>query len=185
MSKRLIFEHSIPVEVYSQTQETNLKITINDDKVFEKTFVSGVRHDDVIQFVKTYNDGVKNKITFLWSLSGQKEDSNKHLIIRDIIINKQLVNVYNALYYPKIKKEWWAQLSDDEKSYYRTLIYGNAGKKFGWYGEIVFYYCTGYDYKSRYLYNKNYKDNKKILSEKASWIYLDLSYAKEYHRSTN
>jgi hypothetical protein len=181
--KQIFFSHVIPVQVFSKTQKTNLKLFVNESLVYEKIFEPGIENEETIMFDRIYTNGTKNKISFFWSRQDQKEDSDKLLSIKDILIKKQPLNVHNAEYFPIIDQFWWSGLNDKERSYFNDIIYGKSGKKFGWFGEINFYFCSGVNFGSKHLYNIFYKDSRKLVSENIQWIYDDESCVKTYNRN--
>ena len=66
-----------------------------------------------------------------------------------ISINGQSIDVYNAEYFPEINTDWWQRLDIQEQEKYNDMIYGNIGNTFGWYGEVNYYYCSGFDFRAR------------------------------------
>ena len=145
---------------------------INNEVCFKKNYPGNNKYKEIIEFEKEYSDGVKNTISFLFS--GEQEVEKKSLKILQICINGQVLNVYNAEYFPKINEMWWEHLSDEDKNKYNEIIYGATGSEFGWYGEINFYYCCGVDIKSQFRYN-TCNTNNQVLHERLNWIYLDES----------
>jgi hypothetical protein len=178
--KHLIFKHHIPVEVLSGDVPTTIRIEINNIAVAEKNFKPNSVDQHVFEFDHLYEEAVKNKICFKWH--GTTEHENKYVKIENITINDQILNLYNAEYFPIISDEWWNSLEDQQKEEYNEIIYGKAGNKFGWYGEINFYYCTGVNFQSRHHFNKSNRDPRKLLNEQNDWIFLDKSDAKVYHK---
>mgnify|MGYP001189478321 FL=1 len=177
----LNFLHQIPIKVQSGSCATNLKVEINGYTVFDKTFAENSSVNYVLEFDHSYKEGVKNKICFKWT--GPAEHENKYLKIEHIIINDQIINLYNAEYFPHIGDQWWNTLQDNEKEKYNEIIYGKAGNTFGWYGEINFYFCTGNNFQSRHSFNKSNRDPRKLLNEQNDWIFLDKSHSKLYHKA--
>ena len=57
-----------------------------------------------------------------------------------------------------------------------------AGAEFGWYGEINFYYLAGFDYRSRFIYNRDNNDYTKLLGEKTDWVFIDENSIKTHNR---
>ena len=176
----MIFKHLIPVEILSAGCPTTLEIDINGKNVFSQLFEANSEQKIDIEFVKKYNNGEKNKITFKWN--GAEEYQHKHLKINSIVINDQVVNLYNSEYFPELSQEWWDNLSAEEQEKYNQIINGNIGNVFGWYGEINFYFCTGQDLKSKHKYNKNNKDPRRLLDEQISWIYMEKQDARLYNK---
>ena len=168
-NRRLTFENIIPLEVYTDTGPASLLITLNDKKIFEKDYSESFTHKELVKFEAEYDDGSFNKLSFV--LSGPPLTANKHLQIESININKQPINVLNSEYFPEIDESWWQDLSMEEQQKFNDIIYGKAGNKFGWWGEVNFYYCAGFDYKSKMRYNRH--DNRSILHEQIDWVYLD------------
>jgi len=169
-NNKLIFGHQIPIEVSAEC-DTSVQVLVNDRPVWENKYKKGLKHNEVIEFDEDYKDAKKNKLTFLFS--GTDEVEKKYLKIFQITMNKQIFNLYNAEYFPNINREWWEQLTPDQKDYYNQVIYGKTGSEYGWYGEINFYYCTGFDFRSKTRYNQNTTDKHILLGEKQNWIYLD------------
>jgi hypothetical protein len=167
---RLTFKHEIPVEIFAECK-VSLEVLINDETVFRKQYIPGSTYNEKIEFDHEYTEGVKNKMTFMFS--GEAEVEKKYLKILQICLNEQILNKYNAEYFPKINLEWWKYLTQKEKNKVNDQIYGKVGAHFGWYGEINFYYCAGFDYKSHFHYNTNIVDYTKILGEKINWVFLD------------
>lgn len=176
---KLIFTQEISVELFAQC-EVYLEILINDESKFRKQYPANEIHREVIRFDHEYAESKKNKITFLFS--GKKEVEKKYLKILQICLNKQILNRYNAEYFPKINPEWWQQLSLSEQEEQKEIIYGKTGAQFGWYGEINFYYCAGFDYRSRFRYNSAKKDYTKLLGEKINWVFIDENSIKKYNK---
>lgn len=177
---KLDFLHKIPLEVNASGVDTHLVIQINAQTVFEKTYAPGP-HTDIVEFSFAYDNSVKNKMEFVWT--GAKEVANKHLRIRNIEINKQVLNLYNAEYFPNINNDWWQSLSNEEIDHYEEVIYGKTGNTFGWYGSINLYYCTGVDLRARYEYNNLDNDTRKLLHEGKNWIFANKDDAKIHHKS--
>ena len=170
-NKKLIFTHEIPVELYAHC-DINLTVLVNNQTMFVKQYSAREIHNEVIKFDHEYKESKKNVMTFLFS--GEKEVEKKYLKILQICLNKQMVNKYNAEYLPEINPEWWEQLSQDEKEKQNEIIYGKTGAEFGWYGEINFYYCAGFDYQAKLAYSENNKtDITKLLGEKINWVFID------------
>ena len=178
--KNLYFKHHIPVEVLSGDVPTTLGVEINGKLVSEKIFKQNTVETHVFEFECAYEEAVKNKICFRWH--GATEHENKWVKIENITINDQIINLYNAEYFPTISDEWWGSLEDQQKEKYNQIIYGKAGNRFGWYGEINFYYCTGFNFQSRHYFNKSSRDPRKLLNEQNDWIFLDKDDAKVYHK---
>jgi len=166
---RLTFKHEISVEVFAQCN-VSLELLINDETVFRKQYIPETTHNETIEFEHEYAEGVKNKMTFMFS--GEAEVEKKYLKILQICLNEQTLNKYNAEYFPIINPDWWQQLTLKERDELNETIYGKTGAQFGWYGEINFYYCAGFDYKSHFHYN-NTIDHARIIGEKVNWIFLD------------
>lgn len=171
-NSKLIFKHEIPIELSAECN-VSLEVLINGKLMWKKNYDGNVKHNEVIAFENEYTDAKKNKLTFLFS--GNKEVEKKHFKISQIAINKQILNLYNAEYFPVINQEWWQQLNSDEKAQHQETIYGKTGSEYGWYGEINFYYCAGFDYRSHLRYNQDTTDETKLLGEKINWVYLDQS----------
>jgi len=178
-NNRLIFKHRIPIELSAETN-TALTVLINNEVCFKKNYLGNKKHKEVIEFEKEYSDGTKNTISFLFS--GEREVAKKSLKILQICINRQVLNVYNAEYFPKINDDWWEQLNTKEKNKYTELIYGRTGAEFGWYGEINFYYCCGVDLKSWFRYSNSNSHNN-LLHERLNWIYLDENSMRGHYKA--
>lgn len=176
---KLIFTHEIPVELFGQC-DVSLEILINDDSFFNKKYSADKVHREVITFDNEYVEGKKNKITFMFS--GAAEVEKKYLKILQICLNKQILNRYNAEYFPDINPEWWQKLSESEKQEQHSIIYGKTGAEFGWYGEINYYYCTGFDYRSYFRYNSDTSDHAKLLGERVNWVFIDENNIKKYNK---
>tara|TARA_B100001115_G_C15803324_1_gene397476 strand:+ start:61 stop:1188 length:1128 start_codon:yes stop_codon:yes gene_type:complete len=176
----LTFKHHIPVEVLSGDVPTTLRLEINGKQVVEKIFKENTVDKHVFEFEHSYEEAVKNKISFRWH--GTTEHENKYCQIEHIVINDQLINLYNAEYFPTISDEWWRGLNDKQKEEYNQIIYGKAGNRFGWYGEINFYFCSGVNLQSKHNFNQNNRDPRKLLNEQNDWIFLDKSNSKVYHK---
>lgn len=177
--QQLLLKHEIPIQVQAEC-DVSLKVSVNEKEMWTKEYVRDTAHNEIIEFENQYSDAEKNKLTF--SFSGEREVEHKHVRILKIIINKQILNLYNAEYFPLLDREWWQGLSNEEKEFQQAKIYGNAGSEFGWYGDINFYFCTGFNYRSRIRYNKNKKDPAQILGEKLNWIYADQNANKMHNR---
>lgn len=174
---KLIFEHVIPIEVYAENTDVNVTIEINGNVEWQKHFPMNEIHSETIEFDKDYDDGSKNQISFIFT--GDTESAKRYLKINQLCINKQVLNKYNAEYFPNINKEWWDKLQSEEKNKYTEMIHGRMGDVFGWYGEINFYYCCGFDFRSRFKYNNhNKQDIIRLLDERTNWIYLDENSAR-------
>ena len=167
--RQLIFENIIPLEVYTDTGPASLVITLNDKKVFNKVYAESTTHKETVRFEAEHDDGAFNKLSF--AFSGPPLTANKHLRVESIKVNKQPVNVLNSEYFPEIDESWWSGLSSEKQQKFNDIIYGKAGNTFGWWGEINFYYCSGFDYKSKMRYNRY--DNRTLLHEQINWVYLD------------
>ena len=176
---KLIFKHEIPIEVFAECN-TTVELLIKNESCFKKEYKANTIHKEVIQFEKEYSDGAKNTISFLFT--GEQEVEKKSLKILQIVVNGQVLNVYNAEYFPDINQEWWEQLSDEDKNKYNEIIYGATGSEFGWYGEINFYYCCGVDLRTKFGYN-NSDVNNQVLHERLNWIYLDESSVRGYNKT--
>ena len=107
---------------------------------------------------------------------------NKHIKVLQLSINKQLVNIYNAEYFPEIDKGWWQSLDPEEKEKQSEVIHGKAVNTFGWYGEINYYYCCGVDRRSKFNYDKNNEDPGILLHKKINWIFLDKDSVKGHDK---
>tara|TARA_R110000782_G_scaffold106289_2_gene194498 strand:- start:7 stop:570 length:564 start_codon:yes stop_codon:yes gene_type:complete len=176
---KLIFKHQIPIELFAETN-TALTVLINNEVCFKKNYPENNKYKEVIEFEKEYSDGAKNTISFLFT--GEQEVEKKSLKILQIGINDQMLNLFNAEYFPKLNQEWWEQLNDSDKKKYNERIYGTMGSEFGWYGEINFYYCCGVDLRTKFGYN-NSDVNNQVLHERLNWIYLDESSVRGYHKT--
>ena len=87
MINSLVFEHSIPVEVFTEAETMHIKLLINGESCFEKEYAGGVIHKDLINFDREYDNGSKNKMS--WHLSGTQEVEEKYLKVSQISINGQ------------------------------------------------------------------------------------------------
>ena len=116
-NQKLSFKHEIPIEIFSEC-EVYLEVLVNDNTVFKKTYKQDRKHSEVIQFEKEYMDVKKNKITFLFS--GEKEVEKKYLKVKQICLNKQILNKYNSEYLPEINPEWWKSLTAEEQEQYNN-----------------------------------------------------------------
>lgn len=179
----LVFQHEIPLTISTTNQQSRVTVKVNGVEKFNKKFDPGT-NDVKATFEHSYVEGAKNNVSFEWEGFGQ-EDRDKGMKINQIIINGQALNVHNAEYFPTLNPVWYSNLNDDEKKMYNERIYGKAGKIFGWFGRVNFYYCTGFDYRSRNIYNVQNKSVSKILAEKVDWVYYDRDFAKLYHRVKN
>ena len=173
-------KHQIPIAVLSGDTATHLRLEINGESVLEKTFDASFLVDATLQFDYDYHSGARNKMSFKWT--GSAEHEKKSFSIKQININDQMINLYNAEYFPEINDAWWNGLKDEQKQEYNKIIYGKAGDTFGWYGEINFYFCTGIDLKCKHKFNKNNRDARKLLNEQNDWIFLDKNDSRVYHK---
>ena len=179
--KKFYFSHSIPFRVFGKDCDVSLKIKINEDQIFEKSFKAGHIHTEILNVDKEYKDASKNKVSFMFS--GETEIEKKYLKIGQIVINNQAINKFNAEYFPKLNDEWWQGLSKAEQYEYNKIIYGNSGNQFGWYGEVNFYYYCGLNSSSMIYYNNNSKEDvDRLLDVSTNWIYKDRTSAKFYRR---
>lgn len=177
----LNFDHIIPFRVFGQDCDVHLEVKINDDQMYAQRFEAGHVHTETINLRKDYDDASKNRLSF--TFSGETEIEKKYLEIGQILINGQAINKYNAEYFPILNKEWWEGLTDQEQYQYNKIIYGNSGNKFGWYGEINFYYYCGLNSSSMIYYNNNSKEDvDRLLDVSTNWIYKDKTSAKFYRR---
>ena len=177
---KLIFKHQIPIELFAETN-TALTVLINNEVCFKKNYPENNKYKEVIEFEKEYSDGAKNTISFLFT--GEQEVEKKFLKILHVCINGQVLDTYNAEYFPKINEVWWEQLNAKDKDKYTEMIYGATGAEFGWYGEINFYYCCGVDLRTTFRYN-NSSTNNHVLHERTNWIYLDENSVKAHNKIT-
>ena len=177
-NQKLSFKHEIPIEIFSEC-EVYLEVLVNDNTVFKKTYKQDRKHSEVIQFEKEYMDVKKNKITFLFS--GEKEVEKKYLKVKQICLNKQILNKYNSEYLPEINPEWWKSLTAEEQEQYNKTMYGMTGSYYGWYGEINLYFGVGFDVASRFKFESSVIDYSRIIGEKIDWIYLDENSVKKHH----
>ena len=177
---KLIFNHAIPIEVFTEADAATVKLLINGEICFEKEYNGNTVHRELIQFDREYEDSSKTKMSFLFS--GTREVENKHIKILQLSINKQSVNIYNAEYFPEIDTGWWQSLNTEEKEKQNTVIHGKANNTFGWYGEINYYYCCGFDMRSRFNYNKKDQDPEILLHRKRQWIFLDKDSVKGHEK---
>jgi hypothetical protein len=178
-NSKLTFTHEIPIEMYAEC-DLSLEILINETTVYKTQCSANTVHRQVINFEHEYIDSKKNKLTFLFS--GDAEVEKKHLKILQICLNKQFLNRYNAEYFPDLNPEWWQDLSEEEKIKQKEIIYGNTGAVFGWYGKINFYYCVGFDQRSRFYYNRDTNDHTRLMGEKINWIFLDENSTKAHNK---
>lgn len=176
---KLIFTHRIPVEIFAQC-DVSLEILINNMSLFKKQYSANEVHKEVLTFDHEYVESRKNRMTFMFS--GKTEVEKKYLKILQICLNKQVINQYNSEYFPDINPEWWQNLSEGEKQKQNEIIYGKTGAEFGWYGEINFYYLAGFDYRSRFIYNRDNNDYTKLLGEKTDWVFIDENSVKTHNR---
>ena len=177
---KLIFKHEIPIEVFTEANMATVKLVINNEICFEKEYKGNILHKELIQFDLEYKDSSKTKMSFLFS--GSQEVENKHIKILQLSVNKQAVDIYNAEYFPEIDKGWWQSLNTEEKEKQNEVIHGKAGNTFGWYGEINYYYCCGFDIRSKFNYNKNNQDPEILLHKKNNWIFLDKDSVKQHDK---
>lgn len=177
---KLIFDHQIPIEVFTEADAATVKLLINDEVCFEKEYKGTCVHRELITFDREYTDSSRNKISFLFS--GTDEVEKKYIKVLQISLNKQSIDIYNAEYFPEIDEGWWQSLDNDQKEKQNEVIYGKAGNTFGWYGEINYYYCCGFDRRSKFNYNKNNIDPGIILHRKNNWIFLDMDSAKGHDK---
>ena len=63
-NRSLNFFHEIPIEVFHETNEVYVKLSINNFLIFEKTFLPGILHCETIKFYKEYDESCKNIICF-------------------------------------------------------------------------------------------------------------------------
>ena len=166
----LNFEHIIPIEVYHETDETILVISVNNQIKFKKQYSKDKIYHETIKFLHEYNNGDKNTLSF--DFQGNSETEKKYVKICSIAINNIGLTLWNALYEPIINQEWWDQLTESEQAHYQDTIYGNNGNTFGWFGKIHFDYFTATDRDKLSLDNKDYILNR-ITSTKTDVIYLD------------
>ena len=179
MSNRtLIFKSDVLLEAYTDNGPAGLMIELNGEKVFSKQFLEKNTHKEHVEFEAQHADGALNKLTF--TFSGPPLTANKYFQIKGIAINKQSLNVLNAEYFPEIDQSWWEGLTAEQKINYDDIIHGKTGNKFGWWGQVNFYYCSGFDFKSKMRYN--HYGNRSMLHEQVDWIYLDEHSIKDYKK---
>lgn len=179
-NRSLDFFHEIPIEVYHDTDEVEVTVSVNNELKFKKKYMRGILHKDSIMFRHEYNDAEKNniKITF----NGTVESANRYLKIKSIAVNDIYINMYDANYQPILNKLWWNSLDEFDKDTYLDIIYGKNGNTFGWFGEIVFSYACGYNTKSK-QFLKDTTDI--ILSKKVDWIFLDSLHNNQWERKND
>ena len=175
---KLIFKHEIPIEVFAECN-TTVELLINNEICFKKEYKANTIHKEVIELNHEYNGSKKNTMSFLFS--GEREVEKKYLKISHVIIHKQTMNIVNAEYFPDINQEWWEQITPAEKDGHNETIYGKTGSVFGWYGEINFYYCCGFDLRDKFRYNIENNDNTRLLDERLNWIFLDENSIKKHN----
>lgn len=177
--KKFKLTHKIPIELFAEC-DTRVEVRINDVSCFTKQYASDTLHKEVLELVHDYDQATKNTMSFLFS--GDREVEKRSLKIKQICINDQTLNLFNAEYFPELNQEWWEQLNDSDKKKYNERIYGTMGSEFGWYGEINFYYCCGLDQRDKFRYNNQSNDTTRLLDERLNWIYLDQKSVKEYNK---
>ena len=173
-NKQLNFSHSIPIEVFHDTDEVDVELLLNKESKFKKTFAPNIKHKVVIEFENLYDARQRNSLKFVFS--GKTETQNRFLKLSSININNQNLNIYNANYVPDINQEWWDSLSGDDKEKYLEIIYGKNGATFGWFGTIELEYLTVVDQKNflqkRLSKETNDIEIEEIISRKLDKIYL-------------
>ena len=102
-NKKLNFPHTIPIEVFHDNNSTTVEIFLNNELKFSKTFEPKKVHKETVTFNHLYQSGQRNQIKFVFS--GLAEAQSKYLKINSLIINNQLVNIYNANYQPELNPE--------------------------------------------------------------------------------
>lgn len=173
-NKKLNFPHTIPIEVFHENNSTTVEIFLNNELKFGKTFAPKKVHKETVTFSHLYQSGQRNQIKFVFS--GSAEAESKYLKINSLIINNQLVNIYNANYQPELNPEWWESLEEKDKEKYLEIIYGKNGTTFGWYGKIDVEYLTFFDQKSflqkRIARDTNDIEVNEIISKKIDKVFL-------------
>jgi len=169
-NRSLNFSHEIPIEVYHENTDVSIKVSINDSVMFEKVYSPGIVHTETIRFYNEYVESKQNTICF--EFLGNVEAQHKYLKINSILINNAWLNFYNADYRPVLNQEWWDELTEVEQEHYLDIIYGINGNTFGWFGQIIFKFAAGYDWKSKF---DKESPISKILSSKEDWVFLDES----------
>ena len=169
-NRSLNFFHEIPIEVFHETNEVYVKLSINNFLIFEKTFLPGILHCETIKFYKEYDESCKNIICF--DFFGNKDAQNKFIKIKSISINNIWLNLYNANYKPLLNPEWWDSLTSNEQENYLDIIHGKNGNTFGWFGKVFFEFAAGYDRKSK-IKMRRVSNINEILSSNLDWVYLD------------
>ncbi len=179
-NQNLNFLHQIPIEIYHDTDDVEIQISVNNKLKFKKKYMRNILHNDLVAFRHEYNDAEQNtiKITF----SGTVETANRYLKIKSVLINDIYINMYDANYRPILNKLWWNSLDECNKEKYLDIIHGKNGNTFGWFGEISFSYACGYNTKSK-QFLKNSMDI--ILSKKVDWIFLDNLHNNPWERKND
>lgn len=178
MNHRLDFHHRIPIEIFHDREDVSLIVRINNEIQFSKTYSAGITHKEEIKFYYDYSESKKNILDF--EFNGNIESPNRYLKINSIEINDTYINLYNADYCPRLNKIWWNGLTEKKKKHYQTMIYGCNGNKFGWFGNIKYYFYCGVDFKSKWAASENVQET--LLCAVTPWIFLDKSYTKAWDK---
>jgi len=128
--------HSIKYDVINgQGKQFNIDIFIND-KLQLSLSETKSSEANVATWNYCYSD--EEKIANLAIVLSGEEQQNKLLRIRNIIVNKQPVNIYTGFYYVK-DSPWWQSLNADQykKERRRTVLHGGC---LGWFGHIEYSY---------------------------------------------
>lgn len=176
----LDFLHQIPIEVYHDTDDVEVSISVNQELKFKKKYIRNIIHRDLVEFRHEYKDAEKNSVTV--TFGGTLETANRYLKIKSILINNVYINIYDADYRPILDKIWWNSLNEDNKEKYLDVIYGKNGNTFGWFGEISFSYACGYNTMSKQFYNDSIDV---ILSKKVDWIFLESAHNNPWERKND
>jgi len=167
---KLNFEHNIGFEVFQDNDSPRLEILINDKTVFDETFSANIVHQRTANFYHEYLDRHKNCIEF--KFTGTKESANRYVRLKNISINRTIINILSNYWNPEIEQVWFNSLSEDEKLEIKHKVYGNNNGVFGWYGSWKYYFNSGIDFSSRYKGCMDTNDKHIILGARLPWVTL-------------
>ena len=138
MSNRFNLKTYILLSCFNKEKKHQLKIFLNNKKIFEKSFV-----ENKIEYVKisdyfNFKEFRKCKLIIQWD---GEESADKFLLLQRLAINQQEIAPYSFLYFPK-ENFYIKNLNDIEKKELVKKIIKN-GQNYGWYGKLICNFLLG------------------------------------------